>query len=219
MRRPGLVGNIGALQWPRVHGRPARPHGRSPARVVAVGEPAAALGRWADSTGLVVMSRDAIVIRDAGPADATAVVALLTELGHPVDAAALPARLTAVQQDGGAALLAVEAGGAPLGLLTLAAHAVLHAAGPVGLITALVVSAAARRRGVGRQLVEAAKRWARDRGCVRLVVTSAERRRDAHDFYPACGLAYTGRRFATAIAPAPERTGAADAAAQTASAG
>jgi len=49
-------------------------------------------------------------------------------------------------------------------------------------------SSNSRRRGVGQLLVEAAKRWARDHGCVRLSVTSAERRADAHAFYPACGL-------------------------------
>jgi hypothetical protein len=33
-----------------------------------------------------------------------------------------------------------------------------------------------------------------------LLVTSAEHRAAAHAFYPACGMPYTGRRFATDIA-------------------
>jgi hypothetical protein len=40
-------------------------------------------------------------------------------------------------------------------------------------------------------------------------VTSGEQRADAHAFYPACGLAYTGRRFATPIEPATARSAAA----------
>jgi GNAT superfamily N-acetyltransferase len=132
--------------------------------------------------------------------DAAAIVPLLAELGYTVDAGAVPSRLEAIRGEGGIALVAVD-GEATLGLIAVAAHAVLHAAGPVGLITALVVSSNARGRGVGRQLVERAKSWAADRGCVRLTVTSAEKRADAHAFYPACGLPYTGRRFAVAIEP------------------
>jgi GNAT superfamily N-acetyltransferase len=133
-------------------------------------------------------------------------VPLLAELGYTVEAAAVPPRLDAIRGEGGIALVAVE-GEDTLGLIAVAAHAVLHAAGPVGLITALVVSSTARGRGVGRQLVERAKAWAAERGCVRLTVTSAEKRADAHAFYPACGLPYTGRRFAVTIVPPPDRRG------------
>jgi GNAT superfamily N-acetyltransferase len=141
-------------------------------------------------------------LREATPEDAETIARLLTELGHPTVPADVPGRLAAVLGEGGAVVLAVEASAEPLGLLCLARHAVLHAPGPVAYITALVTTAAARRRGVGRALVTAATRWARQRGCVRLTVTSAEHRADAHAFYPACGLPYTGRRFS---APVPAR--------------
>ena len=149
------------------------------------------------------MPTDAITLRAATAADADAIAALLGELGHATAAPDLPARLEALRHEGGAAMLAVDAHGTALGLVTLAAHAVLHASGPVGLITALVVTGRARGRGVGRRLVDASIAWAARRGCVRLVVTSAERRADAHAFYPACGMPYTGRRFATTITPSP----------------
>jgi GNAT superfamily N-acetyltransferase len=71
----------------------------------------------------------------------------------------------------------------------------------VAYITALVTAAAARGRGVGRALVAEAVEWARREGCVRISVTSAEHRADAHAFYPACGLPYTGRRFGTTLEP------------------
>jgi GNAT superfamily N-acetyltransferase len=145
------------------------------------------------------MSSEAIVVREVTVADAAAVAALLTELGHPTDAAAVPARLGAVREETGAAYLAVGAHGEALGLITLSAHAVLHATGPVALITALVVTGAAQGRGVGRRLVEVGKEWAAARGCVRLTVTSGEQRAGAHAFYPSCGLAYTGRRFTVSI--------------------
>jgi GNAT superfamily N-acetyltransferase len=150
------------------------------------------------------MSDESILARLATPADAEAVAALLTERGHPTDGADVPPRLARVLVEGGAAYLATDATGSALGFMSLAAHAVIHAPGPVALITALVTTRAARGRGVGRRLVATAKSWAAERGCVRLTVTSGEHRADAHAFYPACGLAYTGRRFTAAIEPATE---------------
>jgi GNAT superfamily N-acetyltransferase len=40
-----------------------------------------------------------------------------------------------------------------------------------------------RSRGVGKQLLDEAKRWARARGAARLQLESAEARTDAHRFY------------------------------------
>jgi GNAT superfamily N-acetyltransferase len=133
--------------------------------------------------------------------DADAIASLLAELGHPADAGDVPARLAAVRAEGGALLLAVSEAGDVLGLIGMAKHAVVHEPGPVGYITALVTTAAVRGRGVGRALVAEAQEWARREGCVRLSVTSAEHRADAHAFYPACGLPYTGRRFSAPVAP------------------
>jgi GNAT superfamily N-acetyltransferase len=140
-----------------------------------------------------------IQLRDANGGDASVIATLLSELGHPASAAEIPKRMDVVVGEGGAVLLAVDESGAVLGLMSLARHVVIHAPGPVAYITALVTASAARRRGVGQMFVEAAKAWARERGCVRLTVTSAEHRADAHAFYPACGMPYNGRRFSTAI--------------------
>lgn len=140
----------------------------------------------------------AFTLRPATADDADVVARLLGELGHPADPADVPSRLAALYADGGAAVVALDRD-EPLGLMTLSSHASLHRPGRVAYITALVTTAAARRRGVARTLVDAAKAWARERGCVRIAVTSAERRADAHAFYPACGLPYTGRRFSAEL--------------------
>ena len=145
------------------------------------------------------MSDDTIRLRAATESDAPAIASLLNELGYRVERAEIPARLSAIAQEGGAVLLAVDATGAALGLMSLARHSVLHATGSVAFITALVTASAARRRGVGQRLVSTAKEWAAQHACIRLTVTSAEHRADAHAFYPACGMPYTGRRFAAPI--------------------
>ena len=137
------------------------------------------------------------VFKDATRSDAPVIADLMAELGHPTDASRIPDRMDAVLQEGGRVLLALD-GEVPLGLMCLARLSTIHSE-PVAYITALVTTAAARRTGVGRAFVEEAKRWAIANGCARLSVTSAEKRADAHAFYPACGLPYTGRRFATAL--------------------
>ena len=137
-------------------------------------------------------------VRPATADDAPAVAALLAQLGYDTPADAVPPRLYAVSREGGTVFIA-EGEEGPLGLAALTSHAAIHSAAPVGYITALVVAEQARGKGVGRALVDAAERWARARGCARLSVTSAERRDDAHEFYPACGLPYTGRRFSKSL--------------------
>jgi GNAT superfamily N-acetyltransferase len=147
------------------------------------------------------MPDDSITLRAAAASDAPAIARLLTELGHPAERAEIPGRLAAIADEGGAVVVAVDARGEALGLISMARHAVLHWPGPIAYITVLVTAGAARRRGVGQRLVARATEWAKNNGCVRLTVTSAEHRADAHAFYPACGLPYTGRRFSTAIEP------------------
>jgi GNAT superfamily N-acetyltransferase len=145
------------------------------------------------------MTDDAIILRSASDRDAAVIASHLRELGYPSEAIDIPARLAGIRGQGGQIFLASDRGGTELGLVSLAKLSVLHGPGPVAYISALVTSESARRKGVGRKLVEAAKAWAREQGCTRITVTSAEHRADAHAFYPSCGLPYTGRRFSAPI--------------------
>ncbi|MEO8621663.1 MAG: GNAT family N-acetyltransferase [bacterium] len=147
------------------------------------------------------MTAPSFTLRPATASDAEDVASLFTLLGHATNATDVPARLAAVQKDGGAVILATANDGRALGVMSLSRHSVIHAAGPVAYITGLITLTEARGQGVGRAMVEAAKEWARREGCVRIAVTSAEHRDDAHAFYPKCGLPYTGRRFSAAINP------------------
>ena len=140
-------------------------------------------------------------IRSATSEDAEAMAFLLAELGYPTSASVLPARLRAIAAEGGTVFLAVDSDDAAVGLASVASHSTLHADAAVAYITALVTSAVARGGGVGRALVAAAEQWAREKGCVRLSVTSAEHRADAHAFYPRCGMPYSGRRFSKTLSP------------------
>jgi GNAT superfamily N-acetyltransferase len=73
---------------------------------------------------------------------------------------------------------------------------VLQRPRPVGRITALVVDARMRGRGVGRTLVAAAERTLLNAGCGLLEITSNVRLVEAHAFYAHLGYEQTSFRFA-----------------------
>jgi ribosomal protein S18 acetylase RimI-like enzyme len=62
-------------------------------------------------------------------------------------------------------------------------------------ITALAVLPQAQRRGVGRQLLREAEAVARNAGAVRIELTSAAHRHEAHEFYRACNYQDGALRF------------------------
>ena len=71
----------------------------------------------------------------------------------------------------------------------------LHRAKPIRRISALVVDARYRSKGIGRAIVDAAEQMFRDAGCGSVEVTSNMRRTDAHAFYARLGYELTSARF------------------------
>ena len=59
----------------------------------------------------------------------------------------------------------------------------------------LIVSEGARRKGVGRALLEEIERRARERGCHRIELESGYNRAEAHHMYPQCGMRDHGKSF------------------------
>ncbi len=123
-------------------------------------------------------------IRLALPADAPAVNELLHQLGYPQnDAADTEARIRTWDDDPAGAAFVADDDGVVTGLIAVNVCPFFERAGSWARIVALVVSERARGQGVGSHLVTAAESFATSRGCLRMEVTSADRRRDAHEFY------------------------------------
>ncbi len=68
--------------------------------------------------------------------------------------------------------------------------------GPRCWVEDLAVSPGHRSQGVGKALLDAARRWARERGATHLELDSAETRADAHRFYEREQPSWTSRCFA-----------------------
>jgi GNAT superfamily N-acetyltransferase len=133
-------------------------------------------------------------IREAKPADAPRLVALISELGHEIDVASVRKNLTRLKKLGELPLVAAL-DEAVVGLVGRHLMVTIHRPQSVGRIPILVVTAEARGREIGRMLVEAVEQWCRGEGCALIEVTSNDRRADAHAFYRHMGYERSSIRF------------------------
>ncbi|TDU88022.1 ribosomal protein S18 acetylase RimI-like enzyme [Kribbella voronezhensis] len=123
-------------------------------------------------------------IRPVQLADAGAVNELLAVLGYPQGEPQDTARrINAWSDDPSGVVYVAEEAGVVAGVIAVQLCPFFEREGSWGRITALVVSERARRRGVASQLMAAGESFARERGCVRMEVTSRQERSDAHEFY------------------------------------
>jgi GNAT superfamily N-acetyltransferase len=134
------------------------------------------------------LTGEGMQIRLAHTTDAAAVNGLLHQLGYPQDDTATTAtRIQTWGDDPASAAYVADADGDLLGLVAVHICPFFERTGSWGRIVALIVTGHARGQSVGGQLVTAAELFATSRGCVRMEVTSADRRQDAHEFYRRCG--------------------------------
>jgi aminoglycoside 6'-N-acetyltransferase I len=139
-------------------------------------------------------TRYGLEIRAATGAEAPGLSELLGTVGHEIAPRTLAARLDAIRQEQGAALIAVE-WGPPSGVIVLHWYRTLSADQPTAQITALVVALTERRRGIGRLLVKAAAQAARVAGCGTLELRTAPDQQDLHQFCRATGFSEAGVCF------------------------
>lgn len=126
-------------------------------------------------------------IRPMVEADAHRVAGLTTQLGYPVDAVTLTARLAEVRtRVADEVLVAVDADDLAIGWIHVTRLALLEAS-DLACINGLVVDEHHRSGGIGSDLVEAAETWARDRGAKAIIVRSRSTRVRAHEFYEHLG--------------------------------
>ena len=126
-------------------------------------------------------------VRRASQGDLDALLRLYVQLSPAnagADAARAAEQLEVIARNPGVTLLVAEDGSSVVGTITLVLVPNLtHNARPWAQIENMVVEEAARGGGVGRQLLEACLTLARDAGCYKVQLQSANQRTDAHRFY------------------------------------
>lgn len=137
-----------------------------------------------------------MLIRPARPTDAPDLVPLYADWDHPAGLEVIEAVLAAWSGPDDRVILVAQDGAALAGFAAVVAVPHLARAGSGARLVGLVAGRVHRRRGVASALLDAVERWARDRGCDQVDLTSARSRTAAHRFYPARGYDETSGHHA-----------------------
>ena len=142
------------------------------------------------------LQKKKITIRDAKLSDATALAALMCELGYETTSAEMRQRLKSILADARLRTFVAEIDNGVCGMIATLTHASHEHNDCSGKIIALVVSNKQRRTGIGRALIAAAEQDFAKRKVTRVSLTTRFTREVAHQFYEALGYSKTGFRFA-----------------------
>ena len=123
-----------------------------------------------------------MIIRQAIPSDSPAIDNLLAQLGYPQEDANTIEAINTYQLDS-YHLLVAEVHGTVVGFASLHWFDMFHMRGKMGRITAICVMEHARSKGIGRDLLSAAEKLLKNKGCVKVEVTTNLKRTSAHEFY------------------------------------
>src|SRR5713226_4379941 len=118
----------------------------------------------------MVATHSSVTLREAQPADAPAVAALLGELDYPSTAEQAAERIERIAGDPSTLVLVAEVGGEVAGLAALHVQNLVERDDLGCELAGLVVGERFRRRGVGVRLMEAIEAEARARGGEYLVL-------------------------------------------------
>ena len=135
-------------------------------------------------------------VHEMALADVEAVAALSAQLGYKTTTARLEKRFATLREDLNNGLFVAAQGAEVVGWLHVYGVRLLETDG-YAEIGGVVVDAAVRHQGVGRQLVGRAEAWAAAQGFGELRLRSGLHRLDAHEFYKRIGyeLAKTSHMF------------------------
>ncbi len=96
----------------------------------------------------------------------------------------------------GYSLLVAEEDGEILGTLVLAIlPGIAHGVSPFAVVEYVVVDEKARRRGIGRLLMEYVIARAKEADCYKIMLTSDKRREQSHEFYESLGFEASAHGF------------------------
>lgn len=134
-----------------------------------------------------------IKIRKVALCDVKALLPLISQLGYPISEEQLIARLALYQGYNDAAWVALL-DDKIIGSVAIHVYDLFHCTERYARIVSLVVDQPYRRLGVGKQLLEYAERYAMEKGCSALELTSSLKRLKygSHDFYDSHGYKNNG---------------------------
>ena len=137
-------------------------------------------------------------VRRAVDADAPKIAELLGELGYSTHPSFIRERMQQFSSRPDDALLLAEAADEVVGVVAVHTFPAFHADVSIGRITALVVGAHHRRKGVGKLLLGNAESFAFQRRCATVEVTSGGTHEPAPQFYESNGYEHRDQHMVKA---------------------
>jgi len=136
-------------------------------------------------------------MRPAERRDVKALAYMLGELaGEPMTESEAEDRLRFCENSPFDSLYVYEEEGEVLGVCAFRIRENIESVSRFGEVSAIVVHPAARRRGIGRIMLDFMQELAREQGCLGLwLVSGFGREEEAHNFYREYGFQVTGIRF------------------------
>lgn len=136
-----------------------------------------------------------MIIRQATITDAPAIRSLLSQLGYPdFTIEQVREKIIAYEKDS-YRLLVGEMDHQVVAFIALHWFDLLHWKGKAGRITSFCVEEKFRSQGIGQKMIAHSEKLMFDEGCIKLEVTSNQRRKRAHEFYLNLGYIEDSRRF------------------------
>lgn len=129
-------------------------------------------------------------IREIKFSDSTAVRALTAQLGYPLSEKEIERNISVVIESKSHTAFVAEHNEKVIGWIGVS-QAIMIEFNPFCEINGLVIEENYRGQGVGKLLIEQAKRWARERGNATLRVRCNVKRKHAHEFYQRLGFIET----------------------------
>ncbi|MEL6115090.1 GNAT family N-acetyltransferase [Photobacterium sp. SP02] len=139
-----------------------------------------------------------LYIRPATPADTPALTRLLAQLGYDTEPACIEQMIYLADSDSEQITVA-EINNQLVAVMSLIFFDYFPAAARYARITALVVDAQHRSKGIGSELLEYARINAAERDCACIEVTSSVTREDTHAFYAHAGFHHESLKFVLPI--------------------
>jgi GNAT superfamily N-acetyltransferase len=139
-------------------------------------------------------------IREARLGDASALAVLMCQLGYETQRTEMETRLKSILCNPAYRTFVAIMDGDVCGMIGTLTYTSYEHNEPSGRILAMVTLEAARRRGIGRALMEAAEENFAKKGIGRVALDTQLAREDAHKFYESLGYERNGWRFVKQLA-------------------
>jgi ribosomal protein S18 acetylase RimI-like enzyme len=141
---------------------------------------------------------DNVLLRDVEVDDSVRLAELADQLGYPCTNENIKERIKSYIKQNTRRIIVAEINGAVVGWTSLDLVEHFYVDSYVQ-ISGLIVDKAYRGRGIGKKIIDEAKRWTKEKGCACLRLQANVIRKEAHRFYKREGFSILKQQYVFAV--------------------